>query len=183
MWKGYVPDAGAEILGNGTDLGLYVCKAVPFDLIQAGIDLDKDAHRRSEGGLAPLPVFQGGLQVQIVAGGTVGVDTLHSPAAEHHHGDAGRHGQCLLGAGEHHVGAPTLHTDVIGQKCTDGIHHQHQTVFTAKGGDHVHIVQNAGGRLVHIHQKARVALSGIGGQIGGVRAWPCRSSIAVWGMP
>ena len=87
--------------------------------------------------------------------------------AEHHHGDAGRHGQRLLRAGEHHVGAPTLHTDVVGQKCTDGIHHQYQTVFTAESGDHVHIVQNAGGRLVHIHQKARVALSGIGGQIGG----------------
>lgn len=132
-------------------------------------------------GSGPAPRFQGGLQVQIVAGGAVGVDTLHSPAAEHHHGDAGRHSQRLLRAGEHHVGAPTLHADVIGQKCTDGIHHQYQTVFTAESGDHVHIVQNAGGRLVHIHQKARVALSGIGGQIGGVRAWPCRSSMAVWG--
>ena len=40
--EGILPNAGAEILGNGTDLSLYVCKAVPFDLIQAGIDLAKE---------------------------------------------------------------------------------------------------------------------------------------------
>ena len=133
--------------------------AICINFLEAYVDLAQDADGGRPRGLSTFGVLQGNFQVQVLALALDIFDAGERLRRKGHHRDARRAGESLLGTRNHHVGAEGLHVEGVGEEGADAVHDQEQVVPLAEIADELHVVVNAGGGLVLVHDKGGVALA------------------------